>query len=778
MDDMKKTMPVVTLRNMVILPGMLIHFDVSRKKSIASVEKSMKEDQRIFLVTQIDGEIENPEKEDLYPIGTVSAIKQMIKLPGNIIRVLVMGVDKAELNSIVEHLDYIEAEVSIYHVSESEPDEIQKKAMLRSLQEVLEAYLSENNKLSKDIVRQLLQLEDIQKLVDQAAIQVPLTVEDKQKILETGNLVSRFECLMIILANEIEIFQIRKELQIKVRDKVDKNQKEYIMREQLKIIREELGEGNTASDAELFMEQLSGLEADQLVKDKIKKEIERFRSIASNSAESSVSRSYIETLLDLPWDKMSKDRKNLKHAKKILDRDHYGLEKVKERILEFLAVRNLTSKADSPIICLVGPPGTGKTSIAHSVAEALEKEYVRICLGGVRDEAEIRGHRRTYIGALPGRIATGLRSAKVKNPLMLLDEVDKVSSDYKGDTSSALLEVLDGEQNSKFVDHYVEIPVDLSEVLFLATANSTQTIPRPLLDRMEVIELSSYTLDEKIHIAKDHLLEKQIRKNGLPEKYLNISTKALQKIVSGYTKEAGVRSLERRIGSICRKVARELLEHDETAQDKKTKSVKVTDKNLEHYLGKEKYLFDKANDKDEAGVVRGLAWTAAGGDTLQIEATSMPGSGKFELTGQMGDVMKESAKTGISYIRSISGDYAIEDTYFEKHDIHIHIPEGAVPKDGPSAGITMATAMLSAVTGKKVRADVAMTGEVTLRGRVLPIGGLKEKLLAARSAELKLVLIPAKNRRDLDDISKEIYEGLEIKYVATMDDVLELALTE
>ena len=780
MEDKRKTMPAVTLRNITILPGMLIHFDVSRKKSIAAVEKVMKGDQQVFLITQINGETEHPVREELYSVGTVAAIKQMIKLPGNVVRVLVMGLEKAELIDILEKPDYVEAEIILPKTSENGLSEVEERAMIRSILDILEVYAKENNRLSKDMLNQLTLIDSIEKLMDQISIQLVFSVEDKQKLLESETLADRFECLAVILTNEIEIFRIRREFQVKVKERVEKNQKEYILREQLKVIREELGESNTVSDVEQFMEKLNTLNADEDVKEKIRKEIERFRNLSSNSAESTVSRTYIETLLDLPWRDQSQDRKSLKYAKKILDRDHFGLEKVKERILEFLSVRSLTSKADCPIICLVGPPGTGKTSIARSIAEALNKEYVRICLGGVRDEAEIRGHRRTYIGAIPGRVIAGLKNAKVSNPLMLLDEIDKVSSDYKGDTSSALLEVLDSEQNIKFVDHYIEIPVDLSEVLFLATANSVQTIPKPLLDRMELIELNSYTLDEKVHIAKEHLLDKQLRKNGLPKKGLSITDGALSEMIMGYTREAGVRNLERKIGAICRKIAKEHLElgEEKNQTPEKMKKVKVTEKNLPHYLGKAKYVFEMAGQTPEVGVVNGLAWTAAGGDTLQIEVTSMPGTGKFELTGQMGDVMKESAKTGISFVRSISGIYKLTEDYFEKHDVHIHIPEGSVPKDGPSAGITMATAILSAVTAKKVRADVAMTGEITLRGRVLPIGGLKEKLLAAKKAHIKQVLIPEKNKRDLEEIGKDIYEGMLISFVSQMDDVLKQALVE
>ena len=576
---------------------------------------------------------------------------------------------------------------------------------------------------------------------------------------------------MALLLKEIEIIAIKNDFQAKVKAHVDKNQKEYLLREQMKVIREELGEDNTESDADHFMDALGKIKADKEVKEKIKKEIDRFKNISSSSSESAVARGYIETLLELPWNKTSRDNKDLKNAEQILNADHYGLEKVKERMLEFLAVRNLTSKGESPIICLVGPPGTGKTSIARSVAKALDKKYVRISLGGVRDEAEIRGHRRTYVGAMPGRIVNGLRSAGMKNPLMLLDEIDKMSSDYKGDTASALLEVLDAEQNKKFRDHYVEIPIDLSEVLFIATANSVQDIPRPLLDRMELIEVTSYTENEKLHIAKEHLLAKQMERNGIRPEQLAITDKAMAKIISGYTREAGVRNLERKLGEICRKAARPLYEGEK-------EKIKVTEQNLEKFLGKEKYSFDNKNDTDEVGIVRGLAWTSVGGDTLEIEVNIMPGKGEFQLTGQLGDVMKESAQAGISYIRSVSEEYHIPKKFFQENDIHIHIPEGAVPKDGPSAGITMATAMLSAITKTPVRADVAMTGEITLRGRVLPIGGLKEKTLAAKNAGIKTICVPKKNEKDIDEISPEIKKGLKIVFVEQMKDVLDVAFVK
>ena len=762
-------LPAIALRGTTILPDMIVHFDVSRERSIKAIEAAMLHDQKIFLVTQKDPEGEKPELSELYQVGTVAYIKQVVKLPHDLLRVLVEGIERAELLGLEQEEPFLKAETALFEPDGARYTKSLKEAMFRSIQELFQRYCMESGKISKDLAAQIMNITELEELISQIAVNVPLTYQNKQKILEAVSLENQYEVLAAILNNEIEVLQIGHDLQRKLKARVDKNQRDYILREQLKLIREELGEENTADTAEEYRQKAEALDAPQEVKDKLNKEIDRFKSMNNAAAESSVLSTYIETLLGLPWDKKSEDSTDLKEAWKILEEGHYGLKDVKERIMEFLAVRKLTSGGKSPILCLVGPPGTGKTSIAKSVAEALHKKYVRICLGGVRDEAEIRGHRKTYVGAMPGRITAALSQAGVSNPLMLLDEIDKTSSDYKGDTSAALLEVLDPEQNNHFNDHYVEVPQDLSEVLFIATANDMDGIPRPLLDRMEVIEISGYTENEKEHIAKDHLIPKQLEVNGIPEGKLKIQTPALRKIITLYTREAGVRGLERKIGQICRKAAREIMENDQ-------KKVTVNSKNLENYLGKARYSYLMANKKDEVGIARGLAWTQVGGDTLQIEVNVMPGKGELVLTGQLGDVMKESAQAGISYIRSVADKYGIAPEFFQENDIHVHIPEGAVPKDGPSAGITMATAMLSAIIGREVRADVAMTGEITLRGHVLPIGGLKEKLLAAKYAKIKQVLVPKDNKPDIQEMDAEILDGLKISFVDNMNEVLHEAL--
>lgn len=764
------SVPMVALRGMTILPEMVVHFDISRERSIEAVQEAMAKDQKIFLLAQRNLEVENPEEKDLYRVGTIATIKQIMKLPKQILRVLVAGEERAVLNHVEFSEPYMMANITI--PEEDEPvieGEINREAMTRGLREMYMNYAMKNPKVTKDMANQIKEITDLKKLVNQISANLPLGYQELQEILEETDFMKRYELLSFKLVNEVQIMNIREEIQTKVKERVDEHQREYILREQLKLIREELGDDTTISDADEFAQKTEALEAPNEVKEKLKKEIGRFKNSMQSPAESGVLRTYIETMLEMPWNKRAEDFTDIAYARELLEAEHYGLEEVKERVLEYLAVRALTKKGDSPILCLVGPPGTGKTSIAKSLARALKKPYVRISLGGVRDEAEIRGHRKTYVGAMPGRIANGIKSAGVKNPLLLLDEIDKVSTDYKGDTFSALLEVLDSEQNNKFRDHYLEVPLDLSEVTFVTTANSLQTIPRPLLDRMEIIEVNSYTENEKLHIAMRHLIPKQLERHGLTKEQLSISKGVIWKMARNYTKEAGVRQMEREIGNICRKAAREIYEQNK-------KHVQVTERNIEKYLGREKYSYQMANTEDEVGIVRGLAWTSVGGDTLQIEVNVMPGKGEILLTGQLGDVMKESAQTGISYIRSVSKRYKVPDNFFEEHDIHIHIPEGAVPKDGPSAGITMATAMISAVTGRKVRADMAMTGEITLRGRVLPIGGLKEKLLAAKNAGMKTVLVPKANTKDVDEISTEITKGLEIIPVSHMDEVLKIAL--
>ena len=776
MEKVTMSLPMVALRGMTILPEMVRHFDVSREKSLAAIDEAMEGEQMLFVSAQKDVATEDPGLEDVYETGCIVTVRQIVKMPKKISRVLITGEKRAKIRSLEFKEPYLRALVDVVEDVDTGDEEnggesapLNKEAMLRGLRDIFKEYMLKNPKISKEFAGQIDKINDLKKLVDTVGANLPLAYTEYQELLEETHVMRRYDKLAYKVVNEIQVQNIKEELQEKIRERVDKNQRDYILREEMKLIREELGDDNTLSDADEFKQACDALKAPKEVKEKIEKEIKRFKNSMGNPAESGVTRTYIETMLEMPWDKVCKDHKDIAYAEQVLNEDHYGLEKVKERVLEFLAVRALTKKGNAPILCLVGPPGTGKTSIAKSLARALKKPYVRISLGGVRDEAEIRGHRKTYVGAMPGRIATALRTAGVKNPLLLLDEIDKVSNDYKGDTFSALLEVLDSEQNKKFRDHYLEVPLDLSGVLFVTTANTLQTIPRPLLDRMEVIEINSYTENEKLHIATEHLIPKQLEKHGLKSEQLTISKKAIWKIARNYTKEAGVRQLERKIGDICRKSAREILEE-------KKKTIHVTERNLHLYLGKELYIYQMKNEQDEVGIVRGLAWTSVGGDTLEIEVNVMPGEGEILLTGQLGDVMKESARTGISYIRSVSKEYGIDEKFFKEHDIHIHIPEGATPKDGPSAGITMATAMLSAITEKKVRADIAMTGEITLRGRVLPIGGLKEKLLAAKNAGIKTVLVPKENETDVEEISAEITKGLEILPVSHMSEVLKHAL--
>ena len=776
MEKVTMSLPMVALRGMTILPEMVRHFDVSREKSLAAIAETMEGEQMLFVSAQKDVTTEDPELEDVYETGCIVTVRQIVKMPKKISRVLITGERRAKIRSLEFKEPYLRALVDVVDDVDTSDEEtggetkpLNKEAMLRGLRDIFKEYMLKNPKISKEFAGQIDEINDLKKLVDTVGANLPLSYTEYQELLEETHVMRRYDMLAYKVVNEIQVQNIKEELQEKIRERVDKNQREYILREEMKLIREELGDDNTLSDADEFKQACDALKAPKEVKEKIEKEIKRFKNSMGNPAESGVTRTYIETMLEMPWDKVCKDHKDIAYAEQVLNEDHYGLEKVKERILEFLAVRALTKKGSAPILCLVGPPGTGKTSIAKSLAKASKKPYVRISLGGVRDEAEIRGHRKTYVGAMPGRIAAALRSAGVKNPLMLLDEIDKVSNDYKGDTFSALLEVLDSEQNKKFRDHYLEVSLDLSEVLFVTTANTLQTIPRPLLDRMEVIEISSYTENEKLHIATEHLIPKQLAKNGLKPEQLTISKKAIWKIARNYTKEAGVRQLERKIGNICRKSAREILEEKKSV-------IHVTERNLHLYLGKELYIYQMKNEQDEVGIVRGLAWTSVGGDTLEIEVNVMPGEGEILLTGQLGDVMKESARTGISYIRSVSREYGIDEKFFKEHDVHIHIPEGATPKDGPSAGITMATGMLSENTEKKVRADIAMTGEITLRGRVLPIGGLKEKLLAAKNAGIKTVLVPKENEIDVEEISAEITKGLEILPVSYMSEVLKHAL--
>lgn len=766
---MKKVLPMLALRGKYIYPNSVIHFDVSRSKSVRAIEEAMQNDQMIFLDNQIDPAMEDPKSYDLYQIGTLARIRQVVKLPQNIIRVFAEGMFRAEILEVCEEEPIFRVEAAYQHTEQQEFEQDEKEAVFRALKENFEKYTGVWNQMDPNVYSYILMQTDLEVFVDHLATHLPFSLQNKQKLLEEMDLKRRCELMLVFLEQELRLAYLRLDIQEKVKENIDDNQREYMLREQLKVIREELGETNIADEADEFLRSLSEMEAGEEVKDKIKKEISRFQAMGNSAAESAVLRTYIEIMLDVPWEKLSEDSMDLEEAEKILEADHYGLKKVKERVLEYLAARAMSQKKDAAILCLVGPPGTGKTSIARSIARATHKEYVRLSLGGVRDESEIRGHRKTYVGAMPGRIVAAIRQAKVRNPLMLLDEVDKVGKDQRGDTASALLEVLDGEQNEHFRDHYLEVPLHLSDVLFIATANDLSTIPKPLLDRMEVIEVSSYSENEKFHIAKNYLVKKQMEANGLTPKEIVWKDDALRLLIDSYTREAGVRSLERTIGNVSRKITKDIYQG-------KKKKVTVTKKAVRDYLGTAPYELEKENLKDEVGIVHGLAWTSVGGVMLNVEVNTMPGKGKFTVTGSLGDVMKESAQAAVSYIRSKSGKYKIKDDFFESHDIHIHIPEGAVPKDGPSAGITMTLALISAITGRKVRGTVAMTGEVTIRGQVLAIGGLKEKMLAAKRAGMTKVLVPKANEKDVREFDTEITENIEIVYVKKIEDVIREAL--
>ncbi len=769
MSENINTFPVIPLRGLAILPGTTVHFDVSRKSSIAAAEEAMLNSRELFVVAQKDPVEETPGFDGVYKVGTIVVVKQLNKLQGNVIRVMVEAVGKGRLQSLYEEREYLEGEAKIISDEENTLSDTQEEAFVRELKDAVKTFHATINELSESSFKGLMAIEELEKLMIQILLRIKVDYKTKQEFLEVNGILDKFSVVLAYLTKESEIGEIRAGIISKVKERLDKSQKEHILREQMQVIREELGDDFLA-EADEFEKQIHELNADEEVKEKLLKELSRFKSYAGNAVEGNVIRTYLENMLELPWNNETEENPDLKNAEEILSRDHYELKKVKERILEFLAVRQLTmAEKVSPIICLVGPPGTGKTSIAHSIAEALNKKYVRICLGGVDDESEIRGHRKTYVGAMPGRIAKGLKQAGTSNPLILFDEIDKMGRGVHGDPAAALLEVLDSEQNMKFRDNYVELPIDLSKVLFIATANDAGTIPEPLLDRMEIIEVEGYTENEKFHIAKDHLLKKQYEKNGIKKSWLSITDEGINSIIKYYTREAGVRQLDREISKVCRKAASEIVKNQK-------KRLKVTSKNIEKYLGRKIYDIDLANEKNDIGIVRGLAWTAVGGTTLQIEVNTMPGKGELKLTGQLGDVMKESAQIALTYVRSIADDYGVKKAFFKEHDIHIHVPEGAVPKDGPSAGITMATALLSAAAKRKVNCKVAMTGEVNLRGKVMPIGGLKEKLLAAKNAGIKTVLVPKKNEPMLDEISKEITSGMKIVLAEDMSEVLKTAL--
>ena len=760
--------PLIPLRGLSIFPYMVLHFDVGRKKSIKALEAAMAKDQRIFLTTQFDIDNDSPESTDFFKVGTICKIKQMLKLPGDAIRVLVEGIQRAEVNVIVDENPYFRVDVTAY-VDDVDVDK-ETRALMRSCITAFEKYIATTNRVSAEVILSVTAIEEPGRLADTIAAQITLKIDQKQELINAVNVKERLETLYKLLLTEVEILEVEKNINDKVKSQINKSQKEYYLREQIKAIRDELGEEDAQEDEiEEMRTKLKKLKLSKKIDKKVSTEIDRYSRLSPSSAESGVIRSYVNWILDLPWKKETKDEIDLKKAQAILDEDHYGLESVKERVVEYLAVRDLTQSMKGPIICLVGPPGVGKTSIAKSIARSLNREFVRMSLGGVRDEAEIRGHRRTYIGAIPGRIINGIKEAGTKNPVFLFDEIDKLSNDFRGDPASALLEVLDPEQNKEFTDHYLEVPFDLSKVMFVTTANSLSTIPRPLLDRMEVIQVSGYTEFEKLNIAKKYLATKKMEEHGLSKNNLSISDEGLMEIIRKYTRESGVRELERKIADICRKAAVRIVKGE-------VKSVRITDKNLDKYLGKSKYHYDLIAEQDQVGIVSGLAWTAVGGDTLSIEVNTMSGKGKLQLTGQLGDVMKESAQAGLSFIRTIADQYGIPQNFYETIDLHIHIPEGAIPKDGPSAGITMATAMISALSQIPVNRFVAMTGEITLRGRVLAIGGFKEKSLAARRAGIKKIIFPYDNIKDLEDIPEIIKKEIEFVPVKTMDEVLEHAL--
>jgi ATP-dependent Lon protease len=770
-EDIKR-LPLLPLRGLTIFPYMVLHFDVGRPKSIAALEAAMVNDQEIFLSSQVDSKIDEPDQNEIYEVGTIAKIKQMLKLPGDTIRVLVEGLERGKILDYVKDEPYYEVDLITPIKYNYRDMELEMEAVARSVLSVFEKFVKLSSKVSPEILLTVTSLDDYDRLADIIAANTLVKTEDKQRVLEAFDPVDRLENLYEILTREIEILEIENKINLRVRRQIDKVQREYYLREQIKAIQKELGESDGISEeVKEYQEKIEKANLPEEALEKANKELDRLARMGQGSAEGSVIRTYLDWITDLPWDIQTDDNLDLKNAAKILDEDHYGLTKVKERVIEYLAVRQMTKSMKGPILCFVGPPGVGKTSIAKSIARSLDRKFIQMSVGGVRDEAEIRGHRRTYVGAIPGRVISSIKHAGTKNPVFLLDEIDKMSSDFRGDPASGLLEVLDPEQNNAFRDHYLELAFDLSNVMFLTTANNLDTIPRPLLDRMEIIHISGYTEEEKLNIATKYLIPKQLKEHGISKNSIRITENTIRNIINYYTRESGVRELERQIAAICRKVARRLI-------DDKVKSVRITENNLEKYLGIPKYRYDKVEKNDEVGIVTGLAWTPVGGDTLSIEVVPMAGKGKLVLTGQLGDVMKESARAGFSYIRSRSKEFGLEDDFHEQTDIHIHIPEGAIPKDGPSAGITMTTAVVSALLGVKVKSNLAMTGEITLRGRVLPVGGIKEKILAAHRAGITNILIPKENERDLIDIPDNIKRNLTIRAVETMDEVLEYALVD